>query len=378
MKVIQVVPRAFSNANGVSVCVQSMCYGLHNAGVKVSLHALDTPPDAVFPFEAVGYNRSAFPCRAIGRSQDMLRGLQNACKDADIIHTNGLWMMPTVYPEWARRGTCCKFVVQPHGALAAWSLRRSRLKKLLFGTAFQNRVLSKADMWVATAQEEAEDIRRLGYRQPIAVLPNGVDIPTGIKTDRSNRRRMFFLSRIHPKKNVAMLLRCWARIEDRFSDWDLAIVGPDKDNPYAEEMKMLAKSLSCKRVTFVGELRGKEKYDFMAASECEVLPTFSENFGMVVAESLACGTPVICSKGAPWEGLVKECCGWWIPINETILEETMCKAMDLPREELLRMGENGKAWMKREFEWPAIASKMKSAYEWLITGQAKPEFVRAE
>lgn len=378
MKVIQVVPRAFSNANGVSICVQSMCGGLYKAGVNVELHALDAPHDEKIPFEFVGYNRSSFPCVSIGRSREMFRGLQNACKDTDVIHTNGLWMMPTVYPEWARHGTGCKFVVQPHGALAPWSLCRSRIKKLLFGVAFQRRVLSKADMWVATSQEEAEDIRRIGYRQPIAVLPNGVDIPSGISRCRASRRRMFFISRIHPKKNVEMLLRCWSRLEDRFPDWDLAIVGPDKDNFYADEMKLLSRSLLCKRVTFTGELKGREKYDFMAASECEVLPTFSENFGMVVAESLACGTPVICSRGAPWAGLEKEGCGWWIPIDESALVETMYNAMVSSREELSKMGDNGIAWMKREFEWSSIADRMKLAYEWLVSGQDKPDFVYTE
>ena len=289
MKVLQVVPRAFDNANGVSVCVKAMCCGLHAAGVQVSLHAFDIPPESKFPFELFGYKRSVFPCRAIARSPEMLSGLKNACSTADIVHTNGLWMMPTVYPEWARRGTCCKFVVQPHGALAEWSLKRSRFKKFLFGTVFQNRILSRADMWIATSQQEAQDIRGLGYRQPIVVLPNGVDVSAAVCRERAKRRRMFFLSRIHPKKNVAMLLRCWARLEGQFTDWDLVIVGPDEHNPYADEMKMLAKSLKCSRVTFAGELKGVEKYEFMATSECEVLPTFSENFGMVVAESLSCG-----------------------------------------------------------------------------------------
>ena len=186
---------------------------------------------------------------------------------------------------------------------------------------------------------------------------------------------MFFLSRIHPKKNVGMLIRCWAKLEDQFPNWDLSIVGPDKNNQYADEMKQLTVELGCKRVIFEGELKGDEKFRFMAESDCEVLPTHSENFGMVVAESLACGTPVICSHGAPWEGLNVEGCGWWIAAEENAFENAMSEAMRMPQDELQAMGNRGRDWMRREFDWNAIGRKMKISYEWLLSGCDKPEWV---
>ena len=317
MKVIQVVPSIAHESSGVSYTMLSISRGLSNAGCDVSLYSTGLPMGVEFPCGAVECPVKAFPSVRLGRSPEMFRRLKVACKTADVIHSNSLWMMPNIYPYWASRGTKCKLVMQPHGTLSEYALSRSKWKKRLIGWLGQYAALAAADMWVATADSEFEDIRRLGYKQPVVVLPNGVDLPiinlSEIKRCNRGRRRMFFLSRIHPKKNVGMLIRCWAKLENQFPDWDLSIVGPDKDNPYADEMKSLAVELGCKRVTFEGEMKGVEKFRFMAESDCEVLPTYSENFGMVVAEALACGTPVICSHGAPWSGLCSEKCGWWVP-----------------------------------------------------------------
>ena len=252
----------------------------------------------------------------------------------------------------------------------------------MFGICCQYAALRATDMWVATAESEYEDIRRLGYRQPVCILPNGVDLPPEcfceVKMTSGERRRMFFLSRIHPKKNVEMLIRCWAKVEMPFPEWDLSIVGPDRNNPYAYEMKALAKELGCRRATFEGELNGDAKRRFISESDCMVLPTHSENFGMVVAESLACGTPAICSHGAPWKGLVDNKCGWWVPTEDAALEEAMRAAMKMPRPELLAMGARGREWMRRDFDWNAIGLKMKTAYEWLLGKCDKPEWVKED
>ena len=286
--------------------------------------------------------------------------------------------MPNVYPAWIAKKCSCKLVMEPRGTLSPWALNKAKWRKRLFGFCCQSAALRQTDLWVATAEEEYRDIRHLGYRQPVAIIPNGVDLPQHGQRDGRDRRRMFFLSRIHRKKNVEMLLRCWASLEGKFSDWDLSIVGPDANNPYADEMKALAQVLGCRRVTFAGELTGKDKYSFMASSDCEVLPTHSENFGMVVAESLACGTPVICSQGAPWQGLVLNQCGWWVPTDQTAFTQAMAEAMALPRSVLRQMGERGRDWMARDFSWPGLGRKMKMAYEWLLGKCGKPEWVMVD
>lgn len=382
MKVIQVVPSIAHESSGVSYTMLSICRGLTNAGCDVSLYSTGLPRNVKLPSEAVECPVKTFPCVRLARSPEMLRRLKEACKTAAVIHSNSLWMMPNIYPYWASRGTSCKLVIQPHGTLSEYALARSKWKKRLIGWFGQYAALDASDMWVATAESEYEDIRRLGYKQPVVVLPNGVDLPiinlSEIKRCKRGRRRMFFLSRIHPKKNVGMLIKCWSKLEDQFPDWDLSIVGPDKDNPYADEMKSLAVGLGCKRVTFEGEMKGVEKFRFMAESDCEVLPTYSENFGMVVAEALACGTPVICSRGAPWSGLCSEKCGWWVPAELSAIEDAMKDAMSMSRDALCAMGARGYEWMRRDYDWNVIGKRMLVAYKWLCGTGDRPQWVIEE
>ena len=380
MKVIQIVPSIRLESSGPSYSVPGLCAGLLKNGCDVSLHFLGNKPNRDFEYPVHTYRSVNFPHPRLGRSPDMLKGLVEACKTADVIHNNSLWMMPNIYSAWAKKGTRCKLVNQPRGTLSRWALGNSKWKKRLIGWFGQYAAMRATDMWVATAEDEYEDIRRFGYNQPVAILPNGIDLPkvdSGANVQKdSERRRMFFLSRIHPKKNVEMLIRSWAKLENRFADWDLSIVGPDKNNTYADDMKALAKTLGCRRVTFEGELKGERKYRFMAESECEVLPTHSENFGMVVAEALACRTPVICSQGAPWKGLETEKCGWWIPTEEAAFDKTMSDVMSMSRAELSAMGVRGRDWMKRDFTWAGIGRKMKAAYEWLLGKVDRPEWVK--
>jgi glycosyltransferase involved in cell wall biosynthesis len=383
MKVIQVVPSIQAESAGPSYSVPALANGIRMNNVDVELHFLDNIPSHLRNslYKVVNYpRRDLFN---LGRSPEMYKGLRKACQTADIIHNNSIWMLPNLYPSWVRKGTKCKQIEQPRGTLSAWAMNHSKWKKKFFWWLWQKKALQKADMFVATAENEYEDIRRLGFKQPIAILPNGIDLPDEseilrYKHNRSSRRRMFFLSRIHPKKNLEILIQCWSRLEDEFPEWDLSIIGPDTNNPYADEMKSLVLKLGCRRVIFEGELKGTQKLIFVAESECMVLPTHSENFGMVIAEALAAGTPAICSYGAPWEGLNKENCGWWIPTNESSFYDTMKSAMLTTRKQLDEMGWKGRVWMARDFSWEGIGAKMKETYAWLLGQGDKPDCVRLD
>lgn len=379
MKVIQIVPDIFDESAGPAYSVPASARGLCHNGVDVELFSTGRIPTwNHFEYSVKVFPRKTFPLYALARSPEMLRALRTAAKTTDVFHVNSLWQFPCIYPDWARRGTQCKLVVGPRGTVSTWALRRGLWKKKIVGSLWQYSVMRHADMFVASCQEEADDIRRMGYRQPIAIVGNGVDVPDEILYKKADRRRMYFLSRIHPKKNVELLIRCWAKLECEFPEWDLSIVGRDAGNPYADEMKTLVKNLKCQRVTFEGEIRGRDKERFIAESECQVLPTHSENFGMVVAESLAWGTPVICSHGAPWAGLGTNGCGWWVEASETAFAHAMREAMMKPRAELSTMGENGRQWMLRDFSWDSIGAQLKQSYEWLIDSESavRPEFVR--
>ena len=392
MKVIQVVSSIAEESMGPSYTVPALCGSLTASGCDVSIMTLNPFPRRDYGFAVYGYPLHRFPHPALGRSPEMLEGMTAEAAHADILHSNSLWMFPNVYGWMATKrlkkrktpgGKIPKLVVQPHGSVSEWALNHHWLRKCAFGRFFGlYAALEETDMWVATAESEADEIRAWGYRQPICILPNGIDLPAfpleASADIRRTSRRLCFLSRIHPKKNVGMLIEVWARLEKEFPDWSLSIVGPDKNNAYADGMKALARVRGCRRLVFEGELNGEDKVRFMAGSDCLVLPTFSENFGMVVAESLACGTPVVCSHGAPWKGLETNKCGWWVETTPKAFEKAMRVVMSMSRQELKSLGANGREWMKRDYSWADIGTRMKMAYEWLLNpaGVARPEWVR--
>ena len=401
MKIIQVVSSIFNESDGVGVSVRGISGGLATHGAVVSLHCLDEVPAQVRDcrYDIVNHLRCRFPLSSIGRSPAMLKGLKKVSQTADIVHANGLWMMPNIYPAWAIRRTKCKLVVQPHGTLSKWAMRRSWWKKLPLWWLWQKRVLVKAELLVATCEKEYNEIRALGFKQPIVVLPIGLEVPVAspqfkVKSSQfavgdkvlgtqnselrttTRLRRIVFFGRVHKVKAVDHLVKAWGQLQEALPDWELVIAGPDCGAK--GELEAIIAEEQIPRVRFVGEINGPAKYDFLTEADIYVLPSHTENFGVTVAEALACGTPTIASQGTPWEGLESEKCGKWVPIGVEPLTEALRELTSLTDEERTEMGKRGRAWIQRDFSWDGIGAKMKAAYAWLLGQGEKPDFVRVD
>lgn len=382
MHIIHAVSSIEAEAAGTSYAISRLCQSLAILGHRVSLCSLGEPGC----MERHGYRdnrfaRRRFPYR-LGRSPAMYRWLKNEVTSGgvDVVHSHGIWMMPNVYPDWATRANTIPLVISPHGMLSEWALRRSRAVKWVFWNILQKWSLTRAAFFHATAENEYAAIRRLGFRQPVAIVPNGIDLPvisTRMREFESNERTLLFLSRLHPSKGVDMLLRAWARLQDLYPEWRLDISGPG-DARYVLELQGLAKSLATKKVRFAGALYGADKERAYQSADLFVLPTYTENFGIVVAEALASGCPVITTKGAPWAGLIEHRAGWWIDIGVESLQIALHEAMAQPPETLQRMGVNGRTWMERDFGWDGIGQRMADTYRWIVSGADRPGWVRIE
>ena len=232
-------------------------------------------------------------------------------------------------------------------------------------------------MWHATSEKEYHEIRAAGYRQPVALVPIGMDLPdvTRSRVERVDRvegnRKVVFFGRLHKVKGVDRLVRAWEQVVR--DGWELVIAGPDCG--MLEELKSIVAERKLPRVSFVGEINGHAKYAFLADADIYVLPSDTENFGITVAESLASGTPVIASQGTPWEGLEREKCGRWVPIGVEPLAAALKELMAMSDAERAAMGARGREWIRRDFAWEGIGAKMKAAYEWLLGQGPKPDCV---
>jgi glycosyltransferase involved in cell wall biosynthesis len=316
--------------------------------------------------------------RALRSSRGLTTALREAALTADVIHNHGLWLMPNVRAAEAAASGRAPFVISPRGMLAPAALAFSRLKKRAFWRVLQGRAVRQAACIHATSEQEYQEIRSFGFTNPVAVIPNGIDVPElpVQMTARDFRERVVLsLGRIHPKKGLGPLVYAWSKVEASFPDWRLKIVGPPEAG-HEDELRALARGLGLTRVSVDGPVYGGAKTAAYREADLFVLPTLNENFGLTIAEALAAGTPAISTKGAPWSRLQSEGCGWWIDHGVETLAATLAHAMALPRGALKAMGNKGREWMVRDFSWNRVARDMLDVYHWLARGTEAPSTIR--
>ncbi len=378
MRVTHVIPGLVTESSGPTYSVVRLVRELKHQAIASRIATLDYRSSVVEDSAIVRFPIS-LGMQHLGLSTEMHKWLraEAGLRGLDIMHSHGLWMMPNVYAGWTTRGTRIPLVVSPRGCMSDWAMRHGSLAKPMFWNVVQRRAIAHARLFHATSHEEASQIRRLGFKAPIAVIPNGVDLPLHAAHASAKSRTIAFLGRLHPVKGIEDLMRAWRACEANHPDWTLLIAGPDR-TPYARRLKALAADLKIERVRFLGELSGDAKFEFLADASVFVLPSRSENFAMAVAESLACGTCAIVTHGAPWSGLATNQAGWWIEAGTDSLRATLEKAMRTPAERLNEMGEAGRAWMKRDFAWPRIGEMFEGTYRWLLDGGSPPPWVRID
>ncbi len=378
MQAIHVVSSISEEAAGPSYSVVRLCESLIEQGNDVALGVLDWTPMDSPPLFAKVFRMGLGP-RRLGCSPSMRRWLEDSTRSrlVEVIHNHGLWMMPNVYTGLVAKKTGVPLVVSPRGALSAWAFRHGSIVKRPFWPLIQKPALAATACFHATAETEYEDIRRMGFHQPVAIIPNGIDMPAQTYGGKGSPRTLLFLGRVHPSKGLDILLPAWKMVQERFAGWRLVIAGPDNGG-YLEKMQALAAQLQLKRIQFVGALKGKDKWQAYQAADIFVLPSYSENFGMTVAEALASGVPAIVSKGAPWRELASRNAGWWIDIGSDALVNCLNEALGQRPETLAEMGQCGRAWMQSEFSWRRVGMMMSQTYQWIVKGGTTPPWVRSD
>ena len=181
------------------------------------------------------------------------------------------------------------------------------------------------------------------------------------KSSSLSPRTALFVGRIFPVKGLPMLVEAWAMV--RPPGWKMQIVGPDEAGHQAEVAALINQAGLDAEFTFSGSLQGADLCHAYAAADLFILPSHTENFGMVVAEALSHGVPVIATNGTPWSELLEHNCGWWPEISSTGIAAALRAATTIDPAELRRMGAHGQQWMHEEFTWDQCARKMVALYQ---------------
>lgn len=376
LRVLLLTSRLSPAAGGLAVSVPGLAHSIDPLpGMEMHVMGTRDPADPEAA-QAWGPRVQAFDVTGPQAGQYApAMGAAIAALNPDLVDVQGLWTYPSLASLRHARRSGRPHIITPRGMLDPWARRNSAWKKKIAGALFERAHLESACCLRATAAMEAQHFRDMGLTNPIAVVPNGLDLPDLAPRRDTDLRSILFLSRIHPKKGVPFLLTAWAALHASFPDWEVVIAGID-ENGHEAELKALARKLELPRVRFVGEAHGAAKQQLYRDADLFVLPTHAENFGLVVAEALAQETPVITTRNTPWEGLETQRCGWWIELDQARLTDTMRAALSRPAAELAAMGARGRDWVQRDFAMVQVAERMREVYLWAAGQADRPETVQ--
>lgn len=299
-------------------------------------------------------------------------------KDVDIIHIQAVWtFFPYAVANYANR-IGMPYVIAPRGSLYKRAMGdRKWLKKRIAWYVYQKRVMNQASCIQATCTDEMKELRAIGCKKPIAVIPNSYDAEIITKGGYNNDGlfRIGYLGRLSPRKHVEMIIYSLAELKKQYDDVRLLIIGQD-DKEYEFFLRSECDRLKLNNyVEFTGFLKGEALDKAIRRCNIFAFPSNFENWGNVVPDVLVREIPAIASKGMPWEVLNEKKCGWWIDSDQTTLNRTLIQAYKLGKSELMQMGIRGRLVVEENYSVKAIGYMLKELYTWILNGGNKPEFV---
>ena len=340
--------------------------------------------------------------------------------EPDVVHTHGLWLYPSVATSAYCRRRRVPYVVSPHGMLDVWAMERSSWKKAAARMLYEDRHLGGAQVLRALCEAEGRAMRAAGLRNPIAIIPNGIDLPEGRRTKCEGRgekgegrrekgevrsakdegllmsspaRVLLYLGRIHPKKGLVELLKGWKEARKSGADWVLVIAGWDQEG-HETVLKRLATELGIRwaeagaqnggcaskdaagcSVVFLGPRFGAEKEACLRTCDGFVLPSLSEGVPMSVLEAWAHKKPVLMTKECHLpEGVAAGAAIEMEPEAKSI-RAGLEVLFEMGERERRAMGEAGYGLVSRRYNWERVAAEMKGLYECMLGGGSKPRCI---
>lgn len=381
MRVLHVIP-GLANSSGPTHVVINLTEHLAKLGCVVTVYhvqyddieALRPDPDLVAT--------KGFPLtfsRRWGYSRGLGRALRETVRNFDIVHIHSVWMYPTLAAARACRDAGVPYVLRPAGSFEPWCLRQNRAVKRIYYMLVERRNVAVAAAIQAMSQQEREHFRDLGIREKVVVIPNGVSEEALAEGGIGSECRehwgigkttpvVLFLSRLHPKKGLDILIEAFSCVLRVLADARLVIVGPPAPG-YGKRIDQMLREYGIEESTVVaGELRGQDKWAAYQAADVFVLPSRSENFGIVVAEAMACGVPVVVSRETPWEEVETRKAGFWVNLDVDEIAQAILIVLE-NRRLAAEMGRNGQALVRERYTWDRIAERMLKVYENILAGR---------
>lgn len=384
--IAHLIPYLARDFGGQVFAMAAMADGLAKQGETVGVFSVHRPAEGQPVQQAAPVATSL--CRdaswgALRHSRQLWSALRSA--EPRLIHSHGLWTDVNRCAAVMARQKGIPHVLGACGMLDPAALKRSAWKKQLVGAWFQHDALRHASCLLANSEQEYQDMRRFGLRNPVAIVPNPVPGPgsstTGLTPGKSpsagDRKTVLFLGRIHPVKGLSRLVEAWSRLSTAHPDWQLVLAGPDEGGHRAVIESQITRLGCGTSVQFTGPLDPPAKWAALHAADLFVMPSDFENFGLSIVEAMMASLPVITTTGTPWKALAEKAVGWWVDPNASSLELALAEAMNLSdgiREEMGRRGSK----LASNFSPENVTTQLLDLYRWLQGAATRPDFVQID
>jgi glycosyltransferase involved in cell wall biosynthesis len=307
----------------------------------------------------------------------------------DIVHTQSLWMYLSRVNKKYHFNTGTPYVISIHGMLDKWQLHQSLwkdIKKKIVLSLYERKHLDQAACIIALCKEEYNAIRSFGLTNPVAIIPNGTNLPAIGERKRNNFpprwkhrdnfKTLLFLSRIHPKKGLEILLKAWTLTASEQQKWQLVIAGETTDKEYMQSLiDFTIFNEIGNSVQFIGGQFGSDKELCFLNADAFILPSFSEGLPIAVLEAWSYKLPVIMTQFCNLQDGFSYNAA--IPVDTTpqSISEGIMQLIRLDEKQISLMGLNGFNLVHERFTWEKVANSTLQLYSWLLNKRDKPEFV---
>ena len=386
LRIAFVVGGFYTEASGIARAVASLSESLIALGHELSLFvpAYSKKPIAAHLLapQVKLYSAPGYWFFRLGLAPKLKKLMGVQLPGHDVVHTHSLWMLPTHYATQIASSHNIPIVASIQGFLDPWALNHRAWKKRAISRLFQRGDLKNASVIHALTDREITYIRSYCNPQTVAVIPNGV--PDRVLQSTGSRDRLFeaypdlrqyrlmvFISRLHYKKGLDILINAWRDAASQFPQWRLVIAGPD--DGYERALREAIETNGCKdSVIMLPAQYDQAKYDLLAAAECFVLPSRSEGLPMALLEAMAVGKPVVYTTGCYLPEAAEHGAGYEVDCSTASLAQALRQIMHSEPRRLIAMGQRGQALIREKYLWSSIARQFEEVYRWLTSGRCAP------
>lgn len=289
-------------------------------------------------------------------SARMLVGLWRDIKMADVVHLQAIFSYPTPIALLYSFLQNKKVLFSPRGSFSKWSFSKAKfLKKTWIN--FLIKPFVKSVTWHATSVKEQDEIKLLFPKAKVKVISDGTYVKSA-SLEKVTENYIAALGRLHPVKGYDLLIQAMPGVLAKHPTIKLKIAGDDEGEK--EQLQRLVKDLKLENVVeFVGSVKGSEKTVFLQRAKCLLMPSHTENFGIVAVEAMAQGTAVIASNNTPWKIIEERKAGFWISNEPTVIAQTILKLLAEKEEEL----QKNASLLAKEYDWGHIAKQYQQVLE---------------